>query len=69
MPRMVQEDVVQRRVAHPHGPHVSSESVDDRAHELVGPIIDAFGRDVRAVRVSHPTLHDVFLHHTGRRFE
>jgi ABC-2 type transport system ATP-binding protein len=41
----------------------------DRAHELVGPIIDAFGGDVRAVRVSHPTLHDVFVHHTGRRFE
>jgi ABC-2 type transport system ATP-binding protein len=41
----------------------------DRAHELVGPIIEAFGGDVRAVRVSRPTLHDVFLHHTGRRFE
>jgi ABC-2 type transport system ATP-binding protein len=41
----------------------------DRAHELVGPIIDAFAADVRAVRVSRPTLQDVFLHHTGHRFD
>jgi ABC-2 type transport system ATP-binding protein len=41
----------------------------DRAHELVGPIIDVFAADVRAVRVSRPTLQDVFLHHTGHRFD
>jgi ABC-2 type transport system ATP-binding protein len=41
----------------------------DRAHELIGPVIDAFPGEVRAVRVSRPTLHDVFVHHTGHRFD
>ena len=41
----------------------------DRAHEFIAQLIDAFPGDVRSVRFSRPTLHDVFVHHTGRRFE
>jgi ABC-2 type transport system ATP-binding protein len=41
----------------------------DRAHELVGALIDAYGRRIRAMHLSRPTLHDVFVHHTGRRFD
>ncbi len=41
----------------------------DRAHEFIAQVIDAFPGDVRSVRFSRPTLHDVFVHHTGRRFE
>ena len=41
----------------------------DRAHEFIGQVIDAFPRDVRSVRFSRPTLHDVFVHHTGHRFD
>jgi ABC-2 type transport system ATP-binding protein len=41
----------------------------DRAHEFIGQVIDAFRGDVRSVRFSRPTLHDVFVHHTGHRFE
>jgi ABC-2 type transport system ATP-binding protein len=41
----------------------------DRAHELIGQVIDAFPGDVRSVRFSRPTLHDVFVHHTGHRFD
>ena len=32
-------------------------------------VIDAFPGDVRSVRFSRPTLHDVFVHHTGHRFD
>jgi ABC-2 type transport system ATP-binding protein len=41
----------------------------DRAHEFIGRVIDAFPGEVRSVRFSRPTLHDVFVHHTGHRFE
>jgi len=41
----------------------------ERAHEFIGQVIDAFPGDVRSVRFSRPTLHDVFVHHTGHRFD
>jgi ABC-2 type transport system ATP-binding protein len=41
----------------------------DRAHEFIGQLIDAFPGEVRSVRFSRPNLHDVFLHHTGHRFD
>jgi ABC-2 type transport system ATP-binding protein len=41
----------------------------DRAHELVGRLVEAFPSDVRSIRVSRPTLQDVFVHHTGHRFD
>ena len=41
----------------------------DRAHEFIAQVIDAFPGDVRSVRFSRPTLHDVFVHHTGHRFD
>jgi ABC-2 type transport system ATP-binding protein len=41
----------------------------DRAHEVIGQVIEAFGGAVRSVRFSRPTLHDVFVHHTGHRFD
>jgi ABC-2 type transport system ATP-binding protein len=41
----------------------------DRAHECVAQVIDTFPGDVRSVRFSRPTLHDVFVHHTGHRFD
>jgi ABC-2 type transport system ATP-binding protein len=41
----------------------------DRAHEFIGQVIDAFPGDVRSVRFSRATLHDVFVHHTGHRFD
>jgi ABC-2 type transport system ATP-binding protein len=41
----------------------------DRAHEYIAQVIDAFPGLVRSVRFSRPTLHDVFVHHTGHRFD
>ncbi len=41
----------------------------DRAHEFIGQVIDTFPGEVRSVRFSRPTLHDVFVHHTGHRFD
>jgi ABC-2 type transport system ATP-binding protein len=41
----------------------------DRAHEFIGQVIDGFPGAVRSVRFSRPTLHDVFVHHTGHRFD
>jgi ABC-2 type transport system ATP-binding protein len=39
-----------------------------RAHELVPELVDAFPGDVRAVTYGRPTLGDVFVRLTGRRF-
>ncbi len=38
----------------------------ERAHEIVGVLVDAFADRIDAVTVSKPTLEDVFLHRTGR---
>jgi ABC-2 type transport system ATP-binding protein len=40
-----------------------------RAHEFVPAVIEAFRGEVEAVTFSRPTLEDVFVHHTGRRFD
>lgn len=41
----------------------------DRAHEFVGRLVEAFPGEIRSIRFSRPTLQDVFVHHTGHRFE
>jgi ABC-2 type transport system ATP-binding protein len=46
----------QLRVEHPHG------------HTFVPQLIEAFSGDVHAVRVSKPSLEDVFIRSTGRAF-
>jgi ABC-2 type transport system ATP-binding protein len=40
-----------------------------RAHELVPQVVEAFPGRIEAISVSRPTLEDVFVHHTGERFE
>ena len=40
-----------------------------RAHEFVTDLIEAFPGEVDSVTLSRPTLEDVFVHHTGHRFE
>lgn len=39
-----------------------------RVHELVPKVIEAFADRVLRVSLAHPSLADVFLHHTGKRF-
>jgi ABC-2 type transport system ATP-binding protein len=39
-----------------------------RGHELVREIVEAFPGEVRSVTFGRPTLEDVFVHVTGRRF-
>lgn len=41
----------------------------DNAHELIPRLIESFPERIRAVALSRPTLEQVFIHHTGRRFE
>ncbi len=40
-----------------------------RAHEFVPAVIEAFPGEIDAVTFSRPTLEDVFVHHTGQRFD
>ena len=40
----------------------------ERGHELVREIVEAFPGEVRSVTFGRPTLEDVFVHVTGRRF-
>jgi ABC-2 type transport system ATP-binding protein len=54
---------------------VAAEVVDGRVrlerprgHEFVTDLIEAFPGEIDAVTFSRPTLEDVFVHHTGRRF-
>jgi ABC-2 type transport system ATP-binding protein len=39
-----------------------------RGHELVRDLVDAFGERIESVTFGKPTLEDVFVHLTGRRF-
>ncbi|HVM33457.1 MAG TPA: ABC transporter ATP-binding protein [bacterium] len=39
------------------------------AHRLVAPLMEAFEGQVLSLTLGLPTLEDVFIHHTGRRFE
>ena len=39
-----------------------------RGHELVRDVVEAFPGEVRSVTFGRPTLEDVFVHLTGRRF-
>jgi ABC-2 type transport system ATP-binding protein len=39
-----------------------------RGHELVRDVVEAFPGEVRSVTFGRPTLEDVFIHVTGRRF-
>ncbi|MFZ0888237.1 MAG: ABC transporter ATP-binding protein [Candidatus Binataceae bacterium] len=39
-----------------------------RGHELVRELIDAFGGEISSISFGKPTLEDVFVHLTGRRF-
>jgi ABC-2 type transport system ATP-binding protein len=39
-----------------------------KAYHLVAPILEAFPEDVLSLTLGLPTLEDVFIHQTGRRF-
>jgi len=39
-----------------------------RAHEIVSRLVDAFPDEIRSITYGKPTLEDVFVHLTGRRF-
>jgi len=40
-----------------------------RGHEFVPALVEAFPGEIDTVSVGKPTLDDVFIHLTGRRFE
>jgi ABC-2 type transport system ATP-binding protein len=40
-----------------------------RGHEFVREVVEAFGPEIESVTFGKPTLADVFIHLTGRRFE
>jgi ABC-2 type transport system ATP-binding protein len=40
-----------------------------RGHEFVRDVVEAFGPEVESVTFGKPTLEDVFVHLTGRRFQ
>lgn len=41
----------------------------DRAHHFIPELIEAFPEIIHSVSLSKPTLEEVFIHQTGRRFE
>jgi len=58
-----------------HRPGLEAQIVDgtlrlerSRGHELVRDVVEAFPGEVRSVTFGRPTLEDVFVHVTGRRF-
>ena len=40
-----------------------------RGHEFIPVLVEAFPGEIEAISVGKPTLEDVFIHLTGRRFE
>lgn len=41
----------------------------DRAHRFIPELVEAFPDTINSVSLSKPTLEEVFIHQTGRRFE
>lgn len=41
----------------------------ERAHAFIPELVEAFPERIRAVSLTQPTLEEVFVHHTGRKFE
>ncbi len=41
----------------------------ERGHELIPRLVEAFGETIESLSLSKPTLEEVFIHHTGHRFE
>lgn len=39
-----------------------------KAYEWVGKLSEAFSSDIESITFRHPSLEDVFIHHTGHRF-
>jgi ABC-2 type transport system ATP-binding protein len=39
-----------------------------KAHHLVAPLLESFPEEVLSLTLGLPTLEDVFIHKTGRRF-
>ena len=77
-------DVIRLQAADPNGLatrirerfDVSASVVDeevrverDNAHTFVAALVDAFPGEIRTVHFGRPTLEDVFVRYTGRRFE
>jgi ABC-2 type transport system ATP-binding protein len=48
------------------GAHVRMEI--ENGHRFVPDVVEAFPREIQALRVSKPTLEDVFIHRTGHKF-
>ncbi|MBV9079820.1 MAG: ATP-binding cassette domain-containing protein [Elusimicrobia bacterium] len=55
--------------------HVDATALDDRirieiqdGHKFIPQLVEAFPGSIEAVSVGKPTLEDVFVHETGRRF-
>ena len=42
---------------------------EPKAHNLVAPLLEAFPNEVVSLTLGLPTLEDVFIHKTGRRFD
>jgi ABC-2 type transport system ATP-binding protein len=82
--RMVGGDVIRLQTADPPGLasriterfQAKASVVDDEvrvehdhAHTFVAELVDAYPGEIRSVHFGRPTLEDVFVHFTGRRFE
>ncbi len=56
--------------------HIDATPVDaalrierDRGHEFIPQLVEAFPGMIRSISLGKPTLEDVFVHSTGRKFE
>ena len=82
--RMVGGDVIRLQTPHPADLasrivdrfQAAATVVDDEvrvehdlAHTFVAELVDAYPGEIRSVHFGRPTLEDVFVHFTGRRFE
>ncbi|HET7153367.1 MAG TPA: DUF4162 domain-containing protein, partial [Candidatus Kapabacteria bacterium] len=42
---------------------------NNKGHEFIPRLVEAFSGEINSISLSKPTLEDVFIHITGRRFE
>ena len=62
-------ETAQRLTFDADGPYQGTGTPNSLGHKFIAELVEAFPGQVDAISIHKPTLEDVFIHRTGRRFE
>ena len=61
-------DVTSTRLGSTLRIQVTQKNRNAKGHEFIAEVMDAFGEEIRSVKLAKPTLEDVFIQATGHQF-